>query len=475
MDDWGYITTNPAIVNSTTPLQFWLSLSASPDYWPLSYTFYWIFFKLFGLNPLGYHLVNIVLHAVNATLVFALARRLAPRMAFWAALLFLMHPLHVQAVSWIVQFKTLASTGLALASLILFLDGRHYRSLPVFALSLLAKSSSVFLPLVMLVLSRGDWRMRLKQLAPYFVLSLLAGVVTLWANHLNFTEVDAYVFHIRWFERGLLMIQNLMFYAGTFFWPRPLAYIYPYVVPSLFAWTVGLDAIIVVSIALILACIPWFRQFRIYLGCYLLLLLPALGLVAIPNMKLSLVADHWAYLPDVFLCIFAAGVVATIPWKVPAHAIALAVCAGAAVMAFQHARTFTTEESFWTQAQLVNPGSAAPHYNLGTAYDKKQRNQEALSQYRLAVRLDPLHHRAWYNMGRAHYLLGNLAGARESFSKAIELNPKLIVGYISLSKVALALLQPEQAANIVRKGLKYNPDDPQLVNWLAELQKMPQD
>src|SRR5262245_2154884 len=95
MDDWGYITQNPFITDTLSPFHFWFSFNSGPDYWPLSHTFYWIFYRLFGQEPLGYHLVNVVLHAVNGVLVFLLAQRFDRRMAVWAALLFLVHPVQV--------------------------------------------------------------------------------------------------------------------------------------------------------------------------------------------------------------------------------------------------------------------------------------------------------------------------------------------------------------------------------------------
>jgi tetratricopeptide (TPR) repeat protein len=472
MDDWGYITQNPHITDSLSPLHFWLSFKSGPDFWPLSYTFYWIFFRLFGNNPLGYHIVNVVMHAMNAVLVMLVARHFAPRKAPWAALLFLVHPLQVQAVSWIIQFKTLLSTQLALITILLYLRGLFVPALATFALSLLAKTSTMFLPFAMVFLEwdRTSWRQRLTHLSPFLALAVLGGIATMWSNAVNFTELDAPVFNMAWYQRPLLVFQNVLFYLGSFFWPYRLSFIYPYMVPNVFAWALGLFAIVALLIAMAMTRVPWLRGSRRHFLAYLVALLPSLGLIPIPAMKLSLVMDHYAYFPHVFLAIWAAVILEKIPWRIVANSIAAAAIVVLAIAANRHAATFDTEEIFWRQVLEKNPESAIPNYNLGTAYDKQNRLPEALAQYQEAIRKDPLHGRAFYNMGRTQYMMGNLAGAREGFSEAIRLDPTIVLAYISLSKVQLVLLHKEKAIETARRGLQVNPDNPELIKWLAELQ-----
>jgi tetratricopeptide (TPR) repeat protein len=475
MDDWGYITQNPQITDTRSPLHFWVSFRTGPDFWPLSYTFYWLFYRLFGTNPVGYHVVNIVMHAVNGVLVLLLAYRFAPRKAPWAALLFLVHPMQVQAVAWIIQFKTLLSTQLALITVLLYLrnlQDHRVVALFTFGLSLLAKTSTMFLPFAIAFLEwhKDTWRHRLERLSPFFALGVLGGVATLWSNYLNFNEFDTPVFHMAWYQRPLLMAQNLAFYLGTFFVPHKLSFLYPYVVPNIYAWFVGLLAIVTAVVGVVMTQVKWLSGTRRHFLAYLMAIFPCLGLIAIPNMKLSLVADHWAYWPNVFLVIAVAVVLEKIRWPKLAHLAAVLVIIALGIRANLHAQIFESEEEFWAHALKMNPDSAIPHYNLGTALDKQGRLQDAFNEYSAAVRIDPLHARAFYNLGRVQYLMGNLAGARESFRTTIKLNPKINAAYISLSKIHVVLLEKDKAIEIARQGLQANPDDPELVKWVAQLQ-----
>ncbi|NJM10274.1 MAG: tetratricopeptide repeat protein, partial [Bdellovibrionaceae bacterium] len=442
MDDWGYITQNAWVTQSPTPFGFWTTFKQT-DYWPLSYTFYWIFYRLFGESTFYYHLINVLLHALNGVLVFVLARNWRIRWPIWVALLFVVHPLHVQTVSWIIQFKTLLSTALALGCLIFYaryLNETRCRwlglSLLTFTLAVLAKTSVVFLPLVMLGLSVSKPLMQKLRLTPFFVVSLLGGLATLKVNDLNFHDRQAQVFQMPWSERPLLMIQNLLFYVKSFFFPMDLAYMYPLRVPTIDVnggWLLAAGILLLVFIMLY-QVFPLRRDRRFYFYSYLVLLFPCLGLIAIPNMKLSLVADHWAYLPDVFLALYVGSVVKTKDTRFY-RALLTVPLVLLAILTFRHARTFATEEAFWLRARDLNPNHAAPAYNLGTVYGKKNRNEESIEQYRRAVQLDSEHHRAWFNLGRAFYLTKEFEKSEECFMQAVLLNPGLIAGYLGLSKV----------------------------------------
>jgi protein O-mannosyl-transferase len=474
MDDWGYITQSSWVTESPSPAHYWTTFEQA-DYWPLSYTSYWVFYRLFGENPLPYHVVNVLVHALNGLLVLAIARRFGVRWPIWVALLFLVHPLHVQAVAWIIQFKTLLSTTMALASILFyqrFLQGEGRReawfSLAAFALAMLAKGSAIFLPFLLLAMTIRRPRRDLVFLLAFFALSVLGGLTTMMVNNLNFVDRAAPVFHMSVLERPALMIQNLFFYVKSFVLPVGLSYLYPLTVPSPGA---VLNVLILVSIVA-LGCLAWrYRWMRgrgLFLFGYLVLLAPGLGLVSIPNMKLSLVADHYAYLPDAFLAIFLGSIVATYDSRMFRTAMFVPLLV-LAILGFRHARSFATEEAFWRRADEVNPGNAAPAFNLGTVYGKKKRVEDSIEQYRRAVQLDPAHDRAWFNMGRAYMLLHDAGNAEQCLLRVVSLNPRMTMAYIGLSQVYLITGRATEARQIVEKGLQLNPGDPDLAARLDQL------
>lgn len=476
MDDWGYITQNPWVTGADSPWRFWTTF-AQTDYWPLTYTFYWLFFKIFGADPLGYHLVNLALHALNGALIFLVARRFDVRWPFWVALLFVVHPLHVQTVGWIVQSKTLLATFFALATVLayqLYLtkEGRRWYAgaLAAFACALLAKTSVVMLPLLLLGMAWNRPRREWIRLAPFFLLSLAGGLITIFVNDLNFQDREADVFHTGVAERLLVMTQNLIFYVKTFFYPVNLSYLYPLRVPEIYGPGLFLVPAGILTLAL-LAVVVWYkpwREYRFFVFAYLILLFPCLGLIAIPNMKLSLVADHWAYLPDVFMVIFLGRVLRvrdTTPWR----AVLFVPVALFAVLTFRQSASFATEEAFWQRARVVNPMHAAPFYNLGTVYGKKNQTEDSIREYKLAIQRDLTHHRAWFNLGRAYFMTKDFEKAEECFLQATKLNPKLIIAYLALANTYQNIGSRDRALKALEKGLQENPGDHDLTARVNEL------
>lgn len=486
MDDWGYIVRNPYVTGTSSPWIFWSTLR-QPDYWPLTYTFYWVLYRLFGENPLGYHMVNFVLHAGNATLVYVLARQFNLKWPFWAALLFLVHPLHVQAVAWIVQFKTLLAAALALGSAVAFAKflrgqgGYWILSFCLFVLACLAKTSVVFLPLVLVLLPRATGKLgRVRALPatlPFFAVSSLFGWITLRVNEMNFLERTSAVFNLPFTEKLLLAGQNLLFYLTTFAVPYPLSFIYPQGLPA-----AGSPALWWILAGLVALAVFLWRQrrveTRIPFVCYLLLLFPALGFVSIPNMRLSLTADHWAYFPDAFLAIFVASIVGLAPGAA-VRWLSYAIVLPLAWLTHQHAKTFAAEETFWKQSARVAPLSAVPAYNLGTVYDRTivlkdgsqtARTADAIAQYERAVQLDPKHVRAWYNLGRNRAVMKDKARGIEAMETAISLDPKYTPAYIGIARVHAADRDGAAAREILNRGLAANPGNADLIQ---ELQVLP--
>jgi protein O-mannosyl-transferase len=475
MDDWGYITQNLWVTGAASPWQFWTTFQQT-DYWPLTYTLYWLLFKLFGENPLGYHLINLAVHAFNGVLLFLLARRFSVQWPLWVALLFLVHPVHVQSVAWIVQLKTLLSTSLALLTLLAFCrytqgDGRRWFliSLSAYALAILAKTSVISIPVIMIGMVWQKSRLEWLRLMPFFILSLLGGAVTLHVNSVNFIERQADVFHMNLGEQILVVIQNLVFYPKMFFAPINLSYMYPLRVPETYGPGLFLLAAGFLCLVLVLAVAfyrPW-REYRFSIFSYLALLFPCLGFVAIPNMKLSLVADHWAYLPNIFMAIFL-GLLIRIPnrrvWKVAIFMPLVLLSA----LTFRHATTFASEEAFWIRAREVNPKSAAPYYNLGVVYGRKDRVEESIDFYKLTLQRDATHYRAWFNLGRAYFIKAEFEKAEECFLKAIKLNQNLVSGYLALASTYEKVGSQEKAVEALEIGLQANPGDPELA---ARLEK----
>ena len=109
-DDESYVLENPHLPDPHGLARIWALNGESPQYYPMVFTTFWIEYHLWGLNPIGYHVVNVVLHICNAVLIWQLLRRVGFRFPYVAALVFALHPVHVETVAWVTERKNVLST-----------------------------------------------------------------------------------------------------------------------------------------------------------------------------------------------------------------------------------------------------------------------------------------------------------------------------------------------------------------------------
>ena len=413
-----FVTENPLNRDLSGLVTIWTSFAAV-DYWPLVYSAFWVEWQLWGEAPRGYHLVNIGLHIGAATVLALVLRRLAVRGWWVAALLFVVHPVNVEAVAWISQQKTLLSTALMLASGLLYLragqgsgrrPGGDLPALAVFTLALLAKTSVVAFPVALLgyeALERGISRATLMRLLPFFLVAILGGSLTIACNAAH----DTGAVHDRDLATRVAgMGAAGWFYAGKAVWPVDLCFVYPRwdIDPRRAVdWLPCLAWIIVLTVAY-RGIRSWGRAVLAGVGWYLLMLAPASGIVDIYFLTYAPVADHYQYpaLPGLLallshgLTVAAGRGIAWLRGRWPGSPIlvgrlahgAVGVVGAVAVIALAsgargRAAVFIDAETLWRDTLRRNPRSDLAYNNLGALLRDRGDDAGALACYREVMRL----------------------------------------------------------------------------------------
>ena len=236
-DDDYYVTENHLLTAPDGLRRIWLTTESPSQYFPLTYTIFMIERGLWNLDPLGYHLVNIVLHAINALLVFLLFTRLGLRGAWMIAAIFALHPVHVESVAWVTELKNVLSglfCLLALISYLRFEENQQWKwytgSLALFALALLSKTVVLTLPAVILLIRW--WQKRsitlrdINLLIPFMVMGIGMGLLSWWWE-VNHQGTTGEIFEFSLMQRILISARALWFYVIKLLWPMNLAFSYP--------------------------------------------------------------------------------------------------------------------------------------------------------------------------------------------------------------------------------------------------------
>ncbi|HEY4247084.1 MAG TPA: tetratricopeptide repeat protein [Lacunisphaera sp.] len=500
-DDDAHLTANPCIIGPLGLKDIWTSTLMRIC--PLVQTTFWLEHRIWGLNPLPYHLVNILMHAAAALVLWQVLRLLRVPGAWLGAALWALHPVQVESVAWITEMKNTQSGLFFLLTIFFFCKSRQataenkpkdrsgfYYSLTLFfaVLAMSSKSSTVVLPLVLGLCAwwmdkRWLWRRDLIPLIPVFFLSALTGVATMWTQ----TAEGAFdpEFALGFAGRLALAGKVVWFYAGKLIWPHPLIFIYPRWQIDAASFAAYLPTLMTTGLMIVL----WWKRDRwartpfFTMAFFIAALLPVLGLIDTFFWRYSFVGDHFQYLASMGPLALAGAGLQTVPgamgrpgrWLVSGFCPVLLLTFS--LLTWRQCAMYQNEEALWITTLERNPASWMAHNNLGILLDgQPSRSADAIFHYEEALRLKPENARAHSNLARD---LGKVPGRQNDAiahaESALRIDPNLGWAHYHLAEVLTAMpgRQAEAIAHF-EQALHLMPDSAEIHSKLAfELGKIP--
>lgn len=455
--------------------RFWMS-TEPPDYFPLTSTVLWLEWRLWGMDATGYHVVNLFFHLICTLLIWRILIRLKIPGAWLAALVFAVHPVNVEAVAWITQHKSTIPLIFYLSSILFYLNYEERKqwqwyvlSLVCFPLALLAKTSVVMLPFVLLGCvwwQRGTIDRRdVVRILPYFFIALILSLVTIWFQY-NSSIGDDIVRTDTLLSRLALAGWTVWFYLYKALLPLEVMFVYP-------RWSINEYSILpyLPDLALVVLLglfwkyrAGWGRPFLFGVGYFVVTLFPVMGFFNIYFMRYSLVADHWQYqsIIGIIALVTGLGVYAWRRLKRPATqrailAFTVIVVGLLGVQTWRQGRAYQNMETLYLDTIRKNPGSWMVHYNLARYLQEEKRFEEALSHYYIAQDLLPDNPDATNNIGNILLAQGKTNAAAESFRKALAIKPDLAEAHYNLGVALMALNRLPEAAHHLSIAIQLDP------------------
>ncbi len=478
-DDAAAIAENPHNKSLHGLVTLWTRPSTIPlkHYWPLTFTFFWLEYQLWGDAPLGYHLMNILLHGLNVILVWLVLRRMFGLgiLAAWiAAAFFAVHPVHAETVAWVIERKSLLAIMFYLFSALSYerfvhrgKSGVYILSVLLFACAMLSKTIAVTLPVALLLWHwyRGDrlCKRDLIRLGGFFFVGIVIAAV-----HVYFFLSSQPESTLPWLDRIIIAGRALWFYIGKLLFPYPLMTIYP-------RW--GIDPAKVVqwlypTMALAVVACLWALRRKIgrapftAAAFFVVSLAPVLNIIDQPYFtSLTFVNDHAVYLASIG---FFGGVAALFvkimqvhPGIRPIIAAALTfILIGFGLLTRVQASLYRDMETLFTDAVEKNPSAAAAHYNLARAFLGRDAIEQALVHYERAVKLNPGDTLSRIGYGSALMRLGDTEGAESQWKAALEIDRRLPRAHANLAGLYITQNKLDLAIDHCRKALDTDVDVP---------------
>jgi tetratricopeptide (TPR) repeat protein len=489
---------------------------------PVTWLSHMLDVQLFGLKSGRHHLSNVLLHIVNALLLFWILARMTGDIwkSSLVAALFAIHPLHIQSVAWVAERKDVLSAFFALLAVGCYLRyvrypriGRYIPVLLFFMLSLMSKPMLVTLPLVLLLLDywplkRFQFQMPNEQRStgsqmqakvflivekiPLLLASAASCMVTLYAQQDAGAvgSLDLYPLHLR-------IVNALVSYTGylaKMLWPVNLAVIYPY--PGAFpAWQILASCLMLFGMSFLALKLykshPWLLVGWLW---YLGTLVPVIGLVQAGTQAM---ADRYTYVPLIGMFIIIVWGLSELLERYRLKHIASAIIATAIVSSltaiswhqvgywensitlFEHTLDVTnnnyaahnnlghrllelgkTDDALrhFAKSIEINSEFEIAHLNLGLAFSRQGKLDQAIKHYSKALQIKPNYIVAHNNLGNAWYRLGKADKAYVHYLEAIKINPAYAEAYNNLGAVSIRMGDLKRAVFFFRKALKINPE-----------------
>src|SRR2546426_985735 len=446
----------------------WMWTTHLGHYIPLTWMTLGLDYLLWGMNPVGYHLTNLLLHATNAVLFFFVVRRLltlalpSPSEHGYAlavssgvaALVFAIHPLRVESVAWVTERRDVLSGLFYLLPILMYLRARereergrgwYWLSVAVFVLALLSKSMVVNLPVVLVILdvyplrrlggAVGWWSAPARRVyvekIPFVLLAAVASAVALMAQLSHDTMVS--VVQLSGLGRLAVSVYGLSFYLWKTVAPVNLSPLYelpPTVNPWAPPFLVSYGVVLAIT-AIVLALRRRVPGLPAAWVAYIVVLLPVLGIF---QSGPQIAADRYTYLAGLGGAILAgAGLLSCWrtsrtaktgkPTTLPISGGATCVVGGFGALPRNQAQVWHVSWKLWTHPPARNPQSSIAENNLGVVRADQSKLAEAIEHYQRALQMRPDYADAYFNLGNALFQQGKLAEASDHYRQALRLKP----------------------------------------------------
>ncbi len=484
----------------------WMWTTHLGHYIPLTWMTFGLDYLLWGMNPLGYHLTNLLLHAANAVVFFFITRRLLTRAlpspserghtlavsAAFAALVFAIHPLRVESVAWATERRDVLSGLFYLSAVLAYLRacdreergrGWYWGAVALFAGALLSKSMAVNLPVVLMILDvyplrrLGEsigWRSKparriYVEKIPFVLLAAAASAIAVMAQF----SIHAALPLAQLSVPGRLAVSayGLSFYLGKMIVPVNLSPLYelprtvsPWAMPFIlsFGLAVAITAI-VLSLRRRMLGLPaaWLA--------YLVVLLPVLGIF---QSGPQIAADRYTYLAGLGWAILAgAGLLSS--WsRLPFLLIGLVVFipVGLGTLTWNQVHVWHDSKTLWAHALAIDPNSSVAQNDFGEALAQQGKLAEAIEHYRQALNIKPDYADAHYNLGGALAQQGKLADAIHHYQRALQITPGDADAQTNWGGALAQQGKLAEAAEHYQQALRIKPDHAAAHNnWGAAL------
>ena len=504
MDDDLLLTDNHLIKAPDGIYRLWCT-TESPDYWPFTYTTFWDEWRLWGMNSNGYHVTNLILHIVEALLIWVILRKLSIPGAFLAALVFAVHPVNVESVAWIAQRKNLMAMLFFLLSMLWYLKAEmstasagisparshggpweratspqplapspsslfYWLSLAAFVLAMLGKGSAVVLPALVLGIV---WRLHpltrwdLLRIAPFFMIALALTGVNIWFQ----THGAGEAIRTAGFTERLLGAGGVVwFYLYKALVPLNLLFIYAQwrIQPDNPLWWLPLLTAGFVTALLWHYRESWSRPFLLAWGFFCLSLLPVLGFVDVYFMKFSMVADHYQHIALIaVIALVSAGfgawhrqTLGKMRWA--STLVALAMAGTLTFLTWRQCGLYRDALTLYGATLEKNPECWMAQNNLGLALIRAGQPQEAIEYLQRALEIKPDFADAHINLGVTLLQIGRVREAIDHYRQAVRMRPESVDDHINLGVALVQAGRPQEAIDCYMSALKHDSSSPVL-------------
>jgi protein O-mannosyl-transferase len=467
-DDYVYVQNNPIIFSFDLTQIF--SKYVLGNYHPLTILVLSIEYYLFGFNVTGYHLVNVLIHLANTILVFRFVFLLCNKdtIALIAALLFGIHPLHVESVAWISELKDLLYCFFFLAACVMYLTYLNKRktkyylfAIILFLFSLLSKGMAASLPLVLILIDYFKANLNRKpilQKIPFFLLAVCFGLIAIAAQKsaASIQDIASYGF----VQRIVFACYGFTMYLLKLIFPFHLSAIYPYPI-NMGQSLPGIYYLYLLVIAALVGSVIYSLRYskKIFFGItfFAITIFLVLQLLPVGN---NVMADRYSYVPSIgifYLFGEALYFIKQKNQKTISYGVLAMFALFFSITTFSRCRVWQTGLNLWSDVIQKYPNAAAAHNNRALLLAATNKYEEALSDYNKALEVLPSYAEAYNNRGVLLMNSKKFAEALNDFNVAINLRPTYWRAYFNKGLLFMSTAQADSAIKNYDVAIRLNP------------------